>query len=297
MQRRKAYVIIDSHTHIWGLEHLPQEWIRDLRSKGFLNYDRIEVEQLIGDMDEAGVDKAIVLAHELEHKWSHSQPMNKFIAEIVNNNPDRLIGFAGAAPVNKYGRLNRRSLEDFEKSVVEMGLKGLKLLPIYDHYKPNDQKVYPFYEKAVELKIPVLLHQAATLTTNTPMEYGKPIHLDDPVQDFPELKFIVAHLGYPWTEELLVLMRKLPNLYADISASVLYRPSILAWNLAMAKEYKVIDRILFGTDYPVAKQKQYIDWVRNKYNQIAEKNAYPTLHLQEIEKILGGNAMRLLDIS
>jgi len=129
------------------------------------------------------------------------------------------------------------------------------------------------------------------------MEYGKPIHLDDPVQDFPELKFIVAHLGYPWTEELLVLMRKLPNLYADISASVLYRPSILAWNLAMAKEYKVIDRILFGTDYPVTKQKQYIDWVRNKYNQIAEKNAYPTLHHQEIEKILGGNAMRLLDIS
>ena len=129
------------------------------------------------------------------------------------------------------------------------------------------------------------------------MEYGRPIHLDDPVQDFPELKFIVAHWGYPWTEELLVLMRKLPNLYADISASVLYRPSILAWNIAMAKEYKVLDRILFGTDYPVTKQKEYVDWLRNSYNQIAEKNVYPTLSQQEIDGILGGNAAQLLGLS
>ena len=295
-RRRKNNVIIDSHTHVWGSEHLPPEWIKDLRSKGFHRYDRIEFEQLIEDMNEAGVDKAVVLAHELQHKWSHPQPMNKYILDGIRKYPDRLIGFAGAAPLDRYGRFNRKSFENFEEFVVKFGFKGMKLLPIYDHYKPNDRQVYPFYEKAVQLKIPVLLHQSATLTTNTPMEYGRPIHLDDPVQDFPELKFIVAHLGYPWAEELLVLMRKLPNLYADISASVLYRPSILAWNIAMAKEYKVLDRILFGTDYPVTKQKQYVDWLRNSYNPIAEKNAYPTLNQQEIDGILGGNAAQLLGL-
>ena len=290
-------MIIDFHTHVWKPEHLPHGWVEDFHRKGFFNYDNVEVEDLITDMDEGGVDKAVILAYELVHKGRPLQPLNEFIAKVIIQNCDRLIGFVGIAPLDKYGRFNRKSFENFEEFVVEFGFKGMKLLPIYDHYKPNDRQVYPFYEKAVQLKIPVLLHQSATLTTNTPMEYGRPIHLDDPVQDFPELKFIVAHWGYPWTEELLVLMRKLPNLYADISASVLYRPSILAWNIAMAKEYKVLDRILFGTDYPVTKQKEYVDWLRNSYNQIAEKNVYPTLSQQEIDGILGGNAAQLLNIS
>lgn len=291
-------MIVDIHTHLWTPEYLPVEWLEDYHRKGLFDYDRIDVKRLIADLDEGGVDKAVVLAYELEHMWNPAKRMNRFVVEKVKEYPERLIGFAGVAPLDKYGRLNRRSLEDFEKYITEYGMKGMKMLPVGDHYKPNDNRVYVFYEKAAELKVPILLHQAATLAPpNTPMEYGRPTFLEEPLLDFPELKFLAAHFGYPWAEELLVMMRKIPNLYTDVSASVLYRPSILSRNLAMAKEYGVLDRALFGTDYPVTKQRPYVDWIKNSYNQIAEKNSFPVLTQEDISGILGGNAVRFLGLN
>jgi predicted TIM-barrel fold metal-dependent hydrolase len=292
-----ALMIIDAHTHLWEAKHLSPEVLEDWHRKGIFHYDNVSLEDLINDMDEAGVDKAVVVASSRARVWQQKESLNKYVASMIKKYPDRLIGFAGAAPLTIKNRVNWTSLNEFEIFVTEHGMSGMFLAPIYDHYRPDDKAAYIFYDKALELGVPVLFHQAATLTFGYPMEYGRPIHLDDPVQDFPDLKFIVAHMGYPWTEELIVMMRKLPNLYADISASILYRPSILTWTLVLAKEYKVLDRILWGTDYPVSKPKPYIEWLIEKYNPLAEKKGYPTLTKDEIDGILGNNAQKLLQIS
>jgi predicted TIM-barrel fold metal-dependent hydrolase len=289
-------MLIDAHTHLWEARHLSPDVIEEWHRKGFFNYDNIPVENLINDMNQAGVEKAIVLASERAKVWQPKESLNKYVASMIEKYPDRLIGFAGAAPLTVKNRVNWQSLEEFEKFIIDYGMKGMKLTPIYDHYRPDDKAVYLFYQKAAELKVPILLHQSATLTTGSPMDYGRPIYLDDPVQDFPDVNFIVAHMGYPWMEELIVMMRKLENLYADISASILYRPSILTWALVLAKEYRVIDRIIWGTDYPVCKQKQYVTWLKEKFNPLAEQKGYPTLTKDEINGILGENVQKLLEI-
>jgi predicted TIM-barrel fold metal-dependent hydrolase len=290
-------MLIDSHTHLWQARHISPDVKEEWHRKGFFNYDNISTKSLITDMNNAGVDKAIVVASVRARMWQPKESLNKYVAGEIEKYPDRLIGFAGAAPITRKNRINWNSLEEFEKYIIDYGMKGMKLTPIYDDYRPDDKAVYLFFEKAAELKVPVLLHQSATLTTGSRMDYGRPIYLDDPAQDFPELNFIVAHMGYPWMAELIVMMRKLENLYADISASILYRPSILTWVLVLAKEYKVLDRIIWGTDYPVCKQKPYIEWLREKYNPLAEKKGYPTLTEKELDGILGGNIQKVVEIS
>ena len=289
-------MIIDAHTHIWLPEHIPTEWTEESKRKGSAEGDTALPEDLIKEMDAAGVDKAVVLAHELAHVWRPPKAMNPFVVDAVKRYPSRLIGFVGAAPLDRFGKLNRKSLEDVERYIVEDGMRGMKMLPIYENFKPNDRQVYPFYEKAVELRVPIMVHQAATLYAGLPMEKGHPLHLVEPLQDYPEVTFIAAHMAYPWTEELLAIMRMQKNLYADLSSSLLKRRSILGWDLAMAKEYGVIDRVLFGTDYPVVTPRDHIGWLKNEYNVVAQEKSWPTLTPPEIQGILGGNAARLLGI-
>jgi predicted TIM-barrel fold metal-dependent hydrolase len=80
------------------------------------------------------------------------------------------------------------------------------------------------------------------------MEYACPWLLDDIIIDFPDLRINVEYMGYPWTKELIAVMAHAPNVYDDISA-MFRRPTILAWKLVLAKEYGVINRVIYGTDY------------------------------------------------
>ena len=126
--------------------------------------------------------------------------------------------------------------------------------------------------------------------------------LDDIIIDFPELHINVEHMGYPWTQELLALMAHAPNVYADISA-LMRRPHLLAWNLVMAKEYGVLDRIFYGSDYVgedaayyLKLVKQELAWCTSELNEILTRSGWPTLTEEEIEGMLGGNVARFLKL-
>ena len=127
------------------------------------------------------------------------------------------------------------------------------------------------------------------------------------VVDFPALRINVEHMAYPWTEELCALMKRAPNVYTDVS-ELFARPTLLAWNLVLAKEYGVIDRVIWGSDYDVywhddwdfsgyfRKVRAEIDWLRNGANEVLLPCGWPTLGDEEIAGILGGNVNRLLRI-
>jgi predicted TIM-barrel fold metal-dependent hydrolase len=116
------------------------------------------------------------------------------------------------------------------------------------------------------------------------LKYALPILLEDVVVEFPELKMIIAHLGHPWIADTLVLIRKHPHLYSDISA-LHYRPWQFYNALIMAKEYGVLDKLLFGSDYPFTTPEAQIDGLRN-INHFAEGNNLPRLDGEEIERLI-----------
>ena len=198
---------------------------------------------------------------------------------------------------------------EVEEAVVKKGLKGLLLTPPYGHYYANDKRVYPFYEKAVALDIPIYFHHSHQFGPSRycPMKYARPWLLDDLTIDFPDLRFNVEHMGYPWTEELLAIMTRSPNVYTDIAMFIdpleqgaRGRRLLFARNLGMAREYGVLDRVFYGSDYVGEDVEEYvgllqreISYVRNGLNRDIEKQGFPPLDQDEMQGLLSTNVLKL----
>jgi predicted TIM-barrel fold metal-dependent hydrolase len=296
----KDMKIIDVHTHIGEYE---KHWSHELAvgvTKGHSGTDykkmwTVDLDEYMRDMDEANIDVSVVCGIDVTRIDRTKLPID-YIYDFIRRKPNRLIGFAGVQAIDSKGRFSAESLKNFEKAIKEYGFKGLKLHPSYSHYYPNDKACYPFYQKALELEVPVLIHMGTTPAPFAKLDMGRPIYLDDVAMDFPDLKICAAHLAYPWTQELYGLMRKCQNIYTDISAQCI-RPTILAWNLVMAKEYNLMDRVMFGTDYPCCKpRKNFIEWCKTGVNRIAKNVGWPTLSQEDIENLLGKNAMEFLNL-
>ncbi len=268
-----------------------QEFTPELGKKKF----SVDLDVFLKEMDEATIEKAVVLAMDVS-LVSGTRIPDEYVYDFVKKHSNRLIGFAGPLPIDARGKFNADSLKEFEKAITEYGFKGLKLLPPEQHYYPHDKAVYPFYEKADELGAAVMLHQGGAPHTYTFMKYAHPYLLQDIAYDFPNMNICVAHMGYPWTEELLALMRAHTNVWADISG-MCARPIVLTWDLVMAKEYDVLNRVMWGTDYPTCRPAtKFIEWVKTGLNEQAEKSGWLTFSNNDIEGLLGNNARKFLEI-
>ena len=294
-------MIVDSHLHLLQSKNFEKEtWDR----LGMPFPHDTKLNDLIKWLEYAGVEKAVVMGQDMTRIW-HSQCGEDYVMKAVKEYPDKFIGLASLEPLDRYNRLNEKALQYFEEAVKRHGLRGVLLTPPYGHYRSNDKQVYPFYEKAVELEAVVQYHHSAQTGPSilAPLKYADISLVNDVTIDFPKMKIVIEHLGYPWTEMLFTMMVCNPNIYADL-AMMYDRPTIVTWNLVMAKEYGVIDRIMYASDYwswgqgvfsnePAKDFKRYIDWIRNGLNKVAEKAGWPTFSQSEIDGILGNNAKKL----
>ena len=175
---------------------------------------------------------------------------NDYVAELVNAHPEQFIGFATVDPWK-----DRWAVNELERAVTELGLKGLKLHPIHQAFFPDDPRFYPLYEKCVELGVPVLFHSGfAAAGLGTPggggmkLKYAAPIpHFDDIAADFPGLTIIMAHPAWPWVEEQIAVALHKPNVYIDLSG---WAPRYIPQQLINETNTRLQDKILFGSDFP-----------------------------------------------
>ncbi len=293
-------MIIDAHAHLLQASNFDRETWQELKMPF---PEDTPVEEFVGWLADAKVDKAIVMGQDMTRIW-HSSCGEEHILDATKLYPDRLIGFASVEPIDSHNRLNVLGLEYFEKAVGEKGFKGLLLTPPYGQYYSNDRRVYPFYELAQKIGVVVQFHHSAQLGPPilAPHKYANLDLLNDVLIDFPNLRINIEHLGYPWYEQLFILMASDPNVYADMA--MLYdRPLLLTWNLEIAKEYGVINRIMYGSDYWVAGQGvfsdrpgqdmiRWINLIKDGLNRIARKAGWPLFSSKEIEGLLGENAGR-----
>ena len=128
------------------------------------------------------------------------------------------------------------------KEVKELGLK-LKLLPMYQNFNPTNHNSLPSLKKRKN-ELAYTFHMGTTYTKSK-LKYIT--ILIEVAHDFPNLKMIIAHLGHPWEEETIILIRKQPNIYSDISA-LYYRQAILQL-IEASKEYGYSTNC-FKIDYP-----------------------------------------------
>lgn len=179
---------------------------------------------------------------------------NDYVASYVAGHDD-LIGFASVNPSRP------DATSRLEHAVTRLGLRGLKLGPTYQHFHPHDPACLNLLEAAQALGIPVLWHQGTTFTAAAIGEYARPLQLDLVARRFPDLRMWIAHFGHPWVDEALTVIRRHEHMFIDASA-LDTRPWQLAQALASAREYRVLDRVLFGSDYPfstVERTRQGLD--------------------------------------
>jgi len=246
-------VLIDIHTHIWRYPgHLIEEFNQEA--------NRMRNEPKNWDAPPEAHRKATskadtVVVFGLRAPHTGVDVPNDYIADYVKTDPSRLIGFLSVDPYKDDVE------EEIDRCVGDLGLRGIKIGPTYQGYHPHDPKADPIFRKANELNLPIILHQGATFPRKAELEQARPILLEKIALKYPDLVMVIAHLGHPWEAETIVLIRKQPNLYADVSG-LFYRPWQMYNSLRLAYEYGVMGKLLFGTDWPVAELDETIEGLK-----------------------------------
>lgn len=232
-------VRVDVHTHLGqnGVHVCDPLAADELRAWGKRSWDVAPEAHLLAA---TGAEHAIVLAFDAEPVGVVVP--NEYVSATVAGNP-RLIGFASVNPTRK----NAPRL--LEEAITQQGLRGLKLGPTYQHFHPHGKECLDLLEVADHYRIPVIWHQGTTFTPAAIAEYARPLQLDLPARRFPQLRMWIAHFGHPWADEALSVVRRHEHFFIDASA-LDTRPWQLAQALATASEYRVMERVLFGSDYP-----------------------------------------------
>ncbi|MDH3846126.1 MAG: amidohydrolase family protein, partial [Myxococcales bacterium] len=168
---------------------------------------------------------------------------NDYVAATVKSHPDRLVGIGS---VDLYRPM--QAVRELRRCVKELGFVGVRLLPWLWGLPPNDRRYYPVYAECVELDVPFCL-QVGHAGPLRPSDPGRPIpYLDEVACDFPELRIVGGHIGYPWTEEMIALATKYENVYIDTSA---YTPERYPEALIRFMKGPGRRKVLFGSNWPM----------------------------------------------
>lgn len=307
---------IDSHCHIWS-EDIPAPLWKDVlvefgaaasgspRSRveervesGLLD---ITGDELVADMDVAGIDKAVLLFLDfaLLDDRGAAPPIDEqhdAFVEAVSNHPDRLVAFAGIDP-------RRNGAAEFIDGVLEEpAFRGVKLHPATGFY-PNASEASPIYDVCVDHDVPVVIHTGPEAHPFY-AKYGRPVYVDDVASHYPELDIIMAHAGFSRWEAAADIAMFNPNISVDIAywqAKALRRPADrvyrqLRWLLDTAGPEKV----LFGTDWPAFRLVDAVDhatWfetLESLPSTPPEEIGGVSFSEHEIDRLLGENAQELI---
>ncbi len=144
---------------------------------------------------------------------------------------------------------------------VERGLRGIKLYPVLAGFDPRDPAHDTFYDTARRHGLVVLWHMGATPSPVGDLVVSQPLLVDDVARRHPELTQIIAHLGHPWQRETMVVLRKNRRVFADVSATWA-RPLDGYFALVRAQEWGVVDKLLFGSDFPIWTPREAVEGLR-----------------------------------
>lgn len=208
------------------------------------------------------------------------------VASYVAADPGRLIGFMSLDPTQPGWE------DEMREGHERHGMKGIKLLPMYAGFFPQDERLDPLWRYAQQHDLPVLLHTGTTFVAAATIECTLPRHLDVVARRFPDVKLILAHLGHPYEGETVAVIRKHPNVYADVSA-LFYRPWQLFHSLMLVHEYNVWEKLLFGTDFPVTTVAETVTGLRSLCDVRIDRFSLPG---ERVEELIARDALALLGL-
>lgn len=274
---------LDVHVH-------PSTRGLDTRACSYFRRDLKEVPQTAAGFADLYLQqdvKALLIGWHPSTVHEGARNSNDHVIELVSNYPKSFAGVLASLDTNAK---DLQSVARYAEELVKNStVVGFKFHPPDQGFYPSDKRLYDIWEILQAGGKPVMFHIGFTvLGANTDggsgigLDYGRPIHLDTLAKDFPRMKILAAHPGWPWVEETIGVLTHKKNLYVDTSG---YLAEQLPELFQKAIGGRLQDKALFGTDFP------YVDLAKAlaSFDKMGFKDTVK-------EKLLTGNAARLFEL-
>ncbi|MFN0154001.1 MAG: amidohydrolase family protein [Gaiella sp.] len=280
-------MIVDVHTHVGEYPgHIGEAFAAQAREA----WPEVVLGGTLDDHHRdalADVDRAVVLA--FAAPAAGFVVPNDYVADYVARDPARLVGFGSVDPSRP------DAIAELERMTGDLGLRGCKLGPIYQDVDPLGPEFLRVCDALEHLEVPMLIHQGTTFARAGSLLRARPILLDEIALRFPQLRIVIAHLGHPWFEETIQVVRRHPFVFADVSALV-SRRWLLYQALVSAVEYGVAHKLLFGSDFPFFTARETMAGLRSVTGE-AFGPGLPMIEPTIVEDIIARPSLELLGIA
>lgn len=279
-------MIIDLHTRIWfGLDQLGREMADRLRSEQLEHWGQLDASPAAHERAMGCVDAAVVSGFRSE--LLQACIPNEYVADFVAKDPRRRIGVAGIDPMAD-------DTDDQMSAAVDLGLSGFSVSPVCQGFHPAHSAAMRVYERCAELSMPLFVTALEPLTPASQLEFARPALWDEVARSFPELPIAIHQLGHPWIDETLLLLGKHSNVWADISG-VAARPWQLYNALLNASSFGVMDKLLFGSGFPMETPEKTIESLYS-INTCCTGTQLPSVALSQVRRIVERDTITCLGL-
>lgn len=243
-------MIIDCHVHLNNYhEETRQPTERNLQ-------------ELLAKMDERGIDHAVVITSYLHNV---DRPSAEEILEIARDVP-RITVVEGL----RWRGESRTDLFAMEERIRDGLVRGIKLYPGYEPYAINDPSLEAVFRLAAKHKVPVMIHTGDTYSKRAKLRHAHPLLVDDVAVDYPDVKFVICHLGNPWFKDTAEVLYKNDNVYADISGLVLgeFSTDFERYMIQQLREMIMFmgdpaKQLMYGSDWPLVRMAPYVKFLES----------------------------------
>ncbi len=241
-------------------------------------------EAVLDDFTKAGVEACLV-ALDLETTIATPPVTNEYVHAMWQRHPQRIIQCWGAVEPAK-GEI---AIKQARKAVRELGFIGFHFHPIMQHFEVSDPRYYPLFEEISAMGAAVMVDVGTTgMGAGIPggmgaiIRHAHPASIDRLAADFPNLKIIMAHPGWPWVDETTAVALQKGNVYWEMSG---WAPKYFPGNLKIDMRARLQDKVMFGSDYPSMPYERIL----REWGELGYKD-------EVMEKIFHKNAERVLGL-
>jgi predicted TIM-barrel fold metal-dependent hydrolase len=264
-------MIIDCHTHLNRYSEKQKPTLKE------------RIEELELEMRRNRIDSALILSSYLVND---DRPSTSTLVEATKDKAHFAI-VAGLSISH-----TKEDLESLRSPLRDGHVVGLKIYPGYEPFYPFDSRLSDMYDLAEEFSVPVMVHTGDTYAAGGKVKYSHPLHIDEIAVDRRKVNFVICHMGNPWFTDTTEIVYKNPNVYADLSGLVLGDFSDRFEKYMADKLQEIVlfgvepSKLLYGTDWPIASMRSYLNFIDDIRIPIKEKKA-----------ILYSNAAKLFKLS
>jgi uncharacterized protein len=208
---------------------------------------RVKGRDVLKSMDAVGMTKAVLISAQQNDSDATERAAIDQIAGVVKTDRKRLVGFAWIEPTVP------GAVERVTYAIEKQKLRGIKMIP--NHWYPYEERLFPVYKRIEELRVPLLFHSGILYGNGDSSRFCRPCYFEVMLH-FPKVKFALAHIGWPWTDECIATFGRMRaavgyknddcQMYIDTTRGTprYYRTDALRKALLFAGP----DRIIYGSD-------------------------------------------------